>query len=147
MKITGKKRSFHVIDAILIVVFLAVISFGIGLALRTVHEDSADLTCTVEIKDVRETFVGSLRAGTVLRDPTNTFVLGTVTTVNTPAVTPDGLHDVVLTFSLHATLTDGTYHINGLPIAVGTELNFRTAEVAFIDAGATVTKIVVAGGN
>ena len=147
MKKTGKKRSFHVIDAILIVVLLAVLSFGIGLALRTVHEESADLTCTVEIKDVRESFASGLRAGSVLRDPTNTFVLGTVTTVNTPAEQPDGLHDLVVTVSLHATLTDGTYHVNGLPIAVGQELDFRTAEVAFIDAGATVTKIIVAGGK
>ena len=147
MKKNGKKRSFHVIDAILIVVFLAVVSFGIGLALRTVHKDSADLICTVEINDVKEAFAGSLRAGSVLRDPTNTFVLGTVTTVNTPALQPDGLHDLVVTISLHATLTNGTYHINGLPIAVGTELNFRSDEVAFIDAGATVTKISVAGGK
>jgi len=38
MKKANRKRSFHVIDAILIVVFLAIISFGVGLALRTVDQ-------------------------------------------------------------------------------------------------------------
>ena len=147
MKATGKKRSFHVIDAILIVVFLAVLSFGIGLALRTVNEESADLTCTIEIQNVRESFVASLRAGSVLRDPTNTFTIGTVATVNTPAADPDGLYDLILTVSIHATLTNGSYYINGHPVSVGHELDFRTAEVAFIDAGATVTKIQPAGGK
>lgn len=146
MKKPVKKRSFHVIDAILIVIFLAVLAFGIGLALRTVHEESADLVCTIEIHDVRQSFQNSLRAGSVLRDATNTFVIGTVTTVNTPAPQSDGPIDLVLTVTVHATLSNGSYHVNALPIAVGSELNFRTPEVAFIDAGATVTKIQIAGG-
>ncbi len=131
------------IDAILIVVFLAIISFGVGLALRTVDQNSMPLICTVEIPAMREEFSSALRAGSVLRDESNTFDLGIVTTANTPSSHTSGYVDVLLTVSIYASLTDGSYQVNGLPISIGNELNFRTAEIAVIDCGAIITKIQV----
>jgi len=142
---TAKKRKFNAVDAVLIIVILAVIGAAALLLLKGTGEPQTKKTkieYIVEFRQLREEFGDNFHVGAVISDSVAKYQLGDVTAVNVENATYNGNNqltgelvvvdypehiDVQLTVSADATIGENEmYYIGGgYRLSVGSTVYVR----------------------
>ncbi len=146
MATKAKKRRFNVVDALIIVLVLAVIAVAVWLVVwrKNVQnaEESFDIEYIVELRTIRDEFTDNFKVGDKLIDSASKLQLGEIIATNITPATFTGTNyetgslayydypehsDVALTVKATATLnSDGEYLIDhGFVISVGETVYVR----------------------
>ena len=148
-KSTRKNGRFNFIDAILILLILAVITalvmyFLPGIRSYFTNEDYENVVYVIEIKSVESEFVSKIQINDVVYDATRSYKIGTVKNVEvgdcSELVYNEGtglaemkqhpeLKNITVTVVCDAVYTNGEgYSVNGQRIAVGRKYDLRFPE-------------------
>ncbi len=144
---TKKKRSFNVVDALIILLILAVVAVGAVLLWsnsgKNGNANSFEIEYVVEFRTIRDEFTDNIEIGTKLVDSAKKYQLGEVIDVSSTPAKYTGVDlntgelvyydypehsDLSLTVRTVAALDDeGMFVIdNGYRISVGTTMYIRT---------------------
>ena len=143
-RVGAKKGRFNVMDFVLLLIIAAAVAaivlyFIPGAFTRLTATDETDITFTLEFRGVDEAFVANIKSGDAVYDSSNSYMLGTVKSVENYAHNKlvyneetglsemkevPGLTNLVVTVTSSAIYTYGEgYSVNGERIAVGHAYN------------------------
>lgn len=134
-----RTRRFTVLDALIILVILAVIGVGIYFfvgkdEVLDTNQSSVPIAYTIEIRGIEDVYVGNISVGDTVVDSVTKKTIGTVTAVEnlphtqyvinqTNAVVEEkefpGQSNLLLTVSSNATWGELGYEIEGYRVAIG----------------------------
>lgn len=148
MPTTKPKHRFNAVDALIIVLILAVIAAGAFIFTRSVRNNNSgsfDIEYVIELRTVRDELANNIQIGTKVVDSAKKYQLGEVIAVSVSPAKFTGTDlingelvyydypehsDVSLTVKTTATLdSDGMYIVdNGYRLSVGTTIYVRTPD-------------------